>query len=343
MFSHKYNSDFAVQITSNIPSAQKMTIQFANNNLNGKTRFKPELIDYNSSKTRVCVTVGMMTTGYDCEDILNVRPIFSPTDYIQIKGRGTRLFTFRYNDSVLPKDKFYLFDFFANHQYFEEEFNYKERLELPKEGTGKIGDGDGIETFAYTGDDSIQTIEEEIFDGEHIMRVDKEAFSKNFEEKAKEDVNQNPDLQEALEEEDWNTLAAYIMANIFDKPKEFWNLDRLRNAYDVDRRLDILEVVKKVFGKIHQFKSKSELIEEDFERFLAIEKVDASMYYEFKTLFHSYLMYEDIRLVFEESKFGALGSDPRISLEDLKILGKEWIQKTIQYIKHNKNPLLMET
>ena len=46
---------------------------------------------------RVCVTVGMMTTGYDCEDLLNIvllRPIFSPTDFIQIKGRGTRTHNF---------------------------------------------------------------------------------------------------------------------------------------------------------------------------------------------------------------------------------------------------------
>ena len=47
----------------------------------------------------MCVTVGMMTTGYDCSDILNLalmRPIFSPTDFIQIKGRGTRKNTFVY-------------------------------------------------------------------------------------------------------------------------------------------------------------------------------------------------------------------------------------------------------
>jgi type I restriction enzyme R subunit len=40
----------------------------------------------------------MMTTGYDCTDILNLglfRPIFSPTDFIQIKGRGTRRHDFR--------------------------------------------------------------------------------------------------------------------------------------------------------------------------------------------------------------------------------------------------------
>lgn len=96
MFPGKYNSDFAVQVTSLIPDAQEMTVRFANNNLNGHTRF---LDGYGSSKTRICVTVGMMTTGYDCEDILNIillRPIFSPTDFIQIKGRGTRKYGFKY-------------------------------------------------------------------------------------------------------------------------------------------------------------------------------------------------------------------------------------------------------
>ena len=36
----------------------------------------------------------MLSTGYNCRDVLNIglmRPIFSPTEYIQIKGRGTRL------------------------------------------------------------------------------------------------------------------------------------------------------------------------------------------------------------------------------------------------------------
>ena len=43
----------------------------------------------------------MMTTGYDCEDLLNIgllRPIFSPTDFIQIKGRGTRKHDFIFKE-----------------------------------------------------------------------------------------------------------------------------------------------------------------------------------------------------------------------------------------------------
>jgi len=158
-FPDKYNSDFAVQVTSSITDSQQFTINFSNNNLNGKTRF---LDTYNSSKTRVCVTVGMMTTGYDCEDILNLcllRPIFSPTDFVQMKGRGTRTYSFSYKqrtdfggleESRVEKEKFKLFDFFANCEYFEEKFDYDQVLELPKVG-GDGGDGgDGKETDTFT-------------------------------------------------------------------------------------------------------------------------------------------------------------------------------------------------
>lgn len=83
-----------------------------------------------------------MTTGYDCPDILNLglfRPIFSPTDFIQIKGRGTRrhnfldqLFDGELEEGVTrpQKNAFKLFDFFATCEYFEEEFKYDEVLEL---------------------------------------------------------------------------------------------------------------------------------------------------------------------------------------------------------------------
>lgn len=137
MFPGKYNSDFAVQITSNIDGAQQMTINFANNNLNGKTSW---LEDYESSKSRVAVTVGMMTTGYDCSDIINLgflRPIFSPADFIQMKGRGTRTFTFKYEKTEIAKTTFKIFDFFAVCDYFENDFNYDEQIELPKESANR--------------------------------------------------------------------------------------------------------------------------------------------------------------------------------------------------------------
>ena len=158
MYPGKYQSDFAVQVTSQVRDAQRFTINFANNNLMGSGNFYPA---YRTSKARVCVTVGMMTTGYDCTDILNLglfRPIFSPTDFVQIKGRGTRkhhfpdqLFDASVAEGLSQPDKtgFKLFDFFANCEYFETEFNYDEELKLPRPrlgGTDDGGDVDGGDT-----------------------------------------------------------------------------------------------------------------------------------------------------------------------------------------------------
>ncbi|MCK5416661.1 DEAD/DEAH box helicase family protein, partial [Candidatus Parcubacteria bacterium] len=186
IWDEKYNSDFAVQITSNIDSAQQFTINFANNTLNGHTKF---LENYKSSKTRVCVTVGMMTTGYDCQDILNLvfmRPIFSPTDFIQIKGRGTRKFVFEYTDEYkedhrIEKDKFKLFDFFANCEYFEEKFDYDEVIKLPPSKKGSGGDGGGvgvdIDEIEIFNPDKIKIFKEEAV-GIKGMKVDRKLFEK---------------------------------------------------------------------------------------------------------------------------------------------------------------------
>ena len=83
------------------------------------------------------------------------RSASSPTDFIQIKGRGTRKHNFLeqlFDDSLRDgvsqpqKTAFKLFDFFANCEYFEEEFNYDEVLKLPRP-TGKGRDGEGGESL----------------------------------------------------------------------------------------------------------------------------------------------------------------------------------------------------
>src|SRR5207249_1762575 len=187
MFPGKYHSDFAVQVTSHIRDAQQLTINFTNNNLLGTANFLPS---YRTGKARVCVTVGMMTTGYDCPDILNLglfRPIFSPTDFIQIKGRGTRKHDFREElfDQELrevvkepQKSGFKLFDFFANCEYFEEEFDYDQVIKLPKPKSG-TGEGDGEPdgtgskgaVYEHLDEDILLTLKEEDI-GHGGMRID---------------------------------------------------------------------------------------------------------------------------------------------------------------------------
>ncbi|HOX53846.1 MAG TPA: DEAD/DEAH box helicase family protein [Candidatus Omnitrophota bacterium] len=344
MFPGKYNSDFAVQITSDIGKSQQMSISFANNNLNGHTSFFP---GYKSSKTRVCVTVGMMTTGYDCLDILNLclmRPIFSPTDFVQIKGRGTRKFTFSYKErqfdkeEVVEKEKenFKLFDFFANCEYFEEKYPYDQVIKLPptKKGTG--GDGPPPPSPVVTEidvPDPLKMMEVMSFEGD-IMRVDRELYMNKFESKVKETYEKTPEFKEAVDSGNYEEMEQFIKAHVFNKPKEYFNLEAIRQGYHADRRLGLWEILDKIFGKIHRFKTKDEIAQEEFEKFLVDQGVPPEQYYEVREFFKSYLIDEAFRVAINQKEFNKFASNP-VMMEIFRKLGREKIQNVSEYIKDN--------
>ena len=320
MFPNKYQSDFAMQVTSWIPEAQQLTINFTNNRLGGKGNFHDL---YQTCKTRVCVTVGMMTTGYDCPDILNVclmRPIFSPTDFIQIKGRGTRKFNFANNEVLkdkslienipvenLQKSRFKLFDFFANCEFFEEKFNYDEVLKLPPKGTsteGSRGGGYTVDEYDSTKHDPLKTLNvNEI--GVEGMKIDRMYFEK-FEDKVKEDDN----IKELVVQKDFDAIEQYIISQIFDKPKEYYNISKLRNAIKIDRRLSLREIIEKIFGFIPYFKSKDELLDEEFEKFDS-RYLPPEEYFSFaRDYFKSYITDTEFRDIIENRKYALLNTNP---------------------------------
>jgi type I restriction enzyme, R subunit len=150
-----------------VDDAQQHTINFANNKLLGEGNFIPA---YKTSKARVCVTVGMMTTGYDCSDILNLglsADLFTDRTLFRSKAAAPARHNFLgqlFDDSVLRmpsmnpgKKTFKLFDFFANCEYFEEKYNYDEVIKLPQPGKKKPGESDNgkppkeTEIFEYLG------------------------------------------------------------------------------------------------------------------------------------------------------------------------------------------------
>ena len=172
----KYQSDFAVQITHDVDRATEMGRAFANQDgLNGSDSTDP---GYKTSKTRVCVTVAMMTTGYDCPDLLNLgfcRPVKSPTDYIQMKGRGTRLYDFSENftDQLVrdqvgarPKEGFRIIDYFGVCEYFGENGLYSDEPLPLTQGTwegssgGSYGPGVPRQAFIRHGRDETESITE---------------------------------------------------------------------------------------------------------------------------------------------------------------------------------------
>jgi len=333
LFPGGYNSDFAVQVTSNIQNSQQFTINFANNNLNGHTSW---LEGYKSSKARVCVTVGMMTTGYDCQDILNIcllRPIFSPTDFIQIKGRGTRKFTFIYTDEdgeihQIDKENFKLFDFFANCEYFEKKYNYDEVIKLPAL-SGKGGEGPGgfitdITKIAIP--DPLKTLTEMPV-GLAGMKVDWKLFEK-FEHKVKSD----PYAREKYVQGDIKAVEEHIKAEYFDKPEDFINLDKLRKSIKADRRVSLREFIEKIFGGLTKFKSKDELLNDEFDKFVAIYKPDSKYIPLIRNYLKAYITDTEIRDIIETKDYGRFHYNPKISFQDFKDLN-HWREVVPEYVK----------
>ena len=335
----KYNSDFAVQITSNIEGSQQNTINFSNNNLNRYTNF---LENYKTSKTRICVTVGMMTTGYDCQDILNLclmRPIFSPTDFVQMKGRGTRKFNFKYTDVnkkeyIEEKKNFKLFDFFANCEYFEKEFNYDEALNLPQIRTSSESSGEetsvSIDEIEVFDPDAIKTIKE-VQIGTEGMRIDRELWGK-----AKDTITKNKKLKNFVEKEMWNEAEHIMKEEYEDKPELYLNLKKIRKAENLDRKITWKEVLQKMFDLIDHFPNREELLEEECSKFISIYKPESKHVSHIKNYLRAYISDNDFREIIDKKEFAKLNHYTGFSIEQFKALNgdTQWQSKVLEYVRN---------
>ncbi len=340
MFPNKYSSDFAVQVTSQIADAQRFTINFANNNLMGSGNF---LQTYRTSKARVCVTVGMMTTGYDCTDILNLglfRPVFSPTDFIQIKGRGTRKHNFheQLSDETLKmgtsqgqKKTFKVFDFFATCEYFEEKFDYDEVLELPRSsepGAEGAGPAKPPATYEHMGADIIASVKEEVI-GVQGMKIDRMFFDE-FADTVRKDAT----IAEAVAAGQWDRATDYVNREIFNRPEQYYTLEKLRKAASVDRRVGLREILEKAYGRIPRFKSRDELLEEEFAKFVADAKPEqAQAVPAIKTFFKAYITNDAVRSIVESKQFTDLATNPSFTTRDYRDVPERYRRLVPEYIK----------
>lgn len=206
---------------------------------------------------RVAVSVDMLSTGYNCRDLLNVvlmRPIFSPTEYIQIKGRGTRRFTFRTENKEYEKKNFYILDFCAVAEYFEEQYDYSAPLPIPrpkgespkrkqKEPRSPTGPEEGgpevitcppppSEIPVWTGRDVVVSEEIRIV-GPNGEKVDVMTFRGAFERDVKEFADSDPAFKDAVETEDDDAVEILLQERFFHRPEMFYSPDKLIQSYGV--------------------------------------------------------------------------------------------------------------
>ena len=228
----------AIQITSDIPHGSDLAKDFRDNKLNEK----------------IAVTVDMLSTGYNCRDILNLgffRPVFSPTSYIQMKGRGTRLFEFKYKDKIFPKENFYILDFCGVAEFFDEKYDYNKSLIIQQDKKVSLKKGEFDSENFQNKDTSVDEtsfnqsllptwkgrdliVNRDLIEvGNKGQKVDYMTFRGEFEKELNDVKKNNSNFRNALDEEDLERIDTIIKEEIFDKPEMYFNKERLNEAYNL--------------------------------------------------------------------------------------------------------------
>jgi type I restriction enzyme, R subunit len=233
----------AVTITSRIKDASSIAKEFRD----GKRR------------ERIAVSVDMLSTGYNCRDILNIgllRPIFSPTEYIQIKGRGTRRFTFKSGNTEYEKKNFFLLDFCGVAEYFEEKYDYAVPLKVPPgksadgtassatggtnggeaggEGTdeGQASQSKKREIPTWEGTDIVSS-REVIEVGVEGEKVDVMTFRGSFEQDVRKFAEEDGDMKAAVADEDDDAVETLMNERFYHRPRMHYSPDKLIRSYGV--------------------------------------------------------------------------------------------------------------
>lgn len=219
----------------------------------------------------VAVSVGMLDTGFDCREVLHLvmcRRVRSPILYQQMRGRGTR------TAPHIGKEKFVIYDFFRNHEYFNDSDTdifsgsggggYAPK---PKQPGGK------------TPRELIELgLEDEWLDAVHYIevgpdgeRVDKRDYVTDWETTVQQEAEADPIIAkvkagDALSEEEEAQLAQRL-----NQPQRYFNEDNLRRAYR-NPGGNLVDFIRAALGML-KMKSREDRVEDNFRAWLVAKNL----------------------------------------------------------------------
>ena len=102
----------------------------------------------------------------------------------------------------------------------------------------------------------------------------------------------------------------------------------------MDRRLSLREILEKVFDLIPRFKSKDELLEEEFAKFVADhEPAEAEAIAAIKAYFKAYTTSGGTRDIIDGRHFPDLATNAAFSLNDFRAVPAEYRVLIPEYVK----------
>jgi type I restriction enzyme R subunit len=244
----KHRGRYAEVITSDVADADALI-----------RRFKYE--DY----PQVAVSVGMLGTGFDCREVLHLvlcRRVRSPILYQQMRGRGTR------TAPHIGKRKFVIYDFFGNHDYFNDSDtdiftgtgggHVTSRPTMPPKTLHDLVElgleDEWLQAVAYV----------EV--GPEGERVDKQEYVTNWERTIQTSAHDDAMLRkirdgQALTSEEEQTLSGRL-----NSPRYYFNEDNLRRAYRQPGGT-LIDFIRVALGSF-RLKSRAEELTENFHAWL---------------------------------------------------------------------------
>lgn len=213
----------------------------------------------------IAVSVGMLDTGFDCREVLHLvlcRRVRSPILYQQMRGRGTR------TAPHIGKRKFVIYDFFRNHQYF----NDSDEDVFTGAGGGR-SPGEPAEPPTPPGELVELGLEDEWLQavtyvevGPEGERVDKEQYVSHWQETIRSRAADDPLLRKVRDDERLDPEEEDELARRLNQPEHYFNEENLRRAYR-DPGGTLIDFIRAALGRLH-IKSREEKIEETFRAWL---------------------------------------------------------------------------
>ena len=219
---------------------------------------------------QVAVSVGMLDTGFDCREVLHLvmcRRVRSPILYQQMRGRGTR------TADHIQKQKFVIYDFFGNHDYF----NDSDTDIFTDIGRGHAPGGERKPTKP-PGDLVELGLEDEwlhavtyVEVGPEGERVDKRDYVTNWETSVQSAVKDDPIIQKVRRGELLTEDEEKALADRLNRPEMYFNEENLRRAYRQPGG-NLIDFIKAALGSL-KIKPREEELTENFQAWLVAKSL----------------------------------------------------------------------
>jgi type I restriction enzyme R subunit len=214
----------------------------------------------------IAVSVDMLSTGFDCREVLHLvmcRRVRSPILYQQIRGRGTR------TAPHIGKKKFVIYDFFKNHEYFND--SDSDIFTGTAGGSASTGGGtrppsEPREMIELGREDEWLHAIAYVEVGPDGERVDNKRYVSNWEQAIQNAAEDDPVIRKIKHGQSLTEAEETDLAERLNKPEMYFNEDNLRKAYQQPSG-NLIDFIRAALGTF-KLKSREEQLTEAFQAWM---------------------------------------------------------------------------